>query len=76
MSLRACSRYLHSPERTNVSISRAMDRLVIVGAKRMWSEANQQLPLGRVVRFIEERTDGINYTFLNAADIGGQRSVM
>ena len=31
--------YLHSPERTNVSISRAMDRLVIVGAKRMWSEA-------------------------------------
>lgn len=66
--------YLFSPERTNVSISRAMDRLVILGAKRMWSEANQSSPLGRVVRFIEEKVDDSNYAFLDANQVLRKRS--
>jgi serine/threonine protein kinase len=68
--------YLFSSERTNVSISRAMDRLVIVGAKRMWSDANQNSPLGRVVRFIEEKVDDNNYAFLDANQVIRKRSTV
>ena len=49
--------YVWSPERVNVSISRAMDRLVIVGAARMWRDRNQDAPLGRVLRYIESHQD-------------------
>lgn len=65
--------YLYSPERTNVSISRAMDRLIIVGARRMWSEANHGSPLGRVVRFIEEKLDDTNYGFLDGSQLAVKR---
>jgi serine/threonine protein kinase len=66
--------YLQTPERINVSISRAMDRLIIVGAKRMWSEANQDSPLGRVIRFLEEKVDESNYAFLDVDDVIAKRS--
>ena len=49
--------FLRRPERINVAISRAMDRLVIVGAAHMWRE-RRGLPLFKVlneVRGMQER---------------------
>jgi superfamily I DNA and/or RNA helicase len=40
--------FLRVPNRINVALSRAMDRLFIVGASRMWSGRNAHLPLGEV----------------------------
>jgi serine/threonine protein kinase len=68
--------FLRSPERINVSISRAMDRLVIVGSSRMWSEANVLSPLGRVLKFIRSREPSADYVTVPADKvlIGGQRN--
>lgn len=68
--------FLKSPERINVSISRAMDRLVIVGASRMWSEANVLSPLGRVLNFIKSRAPSPDYGIVKAEQLlnGGQRN--
>jgi superfamily I DNA and/or RNA helicase len=54
--------YVWSPERVNVSISRAMDRLIIVGAAKMWRDRNQEAPLGRVLKYIETNNDSKNFT--------------
>lgn len=40
--------FLRSPNRINVAISRAMERLFIIGASRMWVGRNSSLPLGKV----------------------------
>jgi superfamily I DNA and/or RNA helicase len=40
--------FLRVPNRINVALSRAMDRLFIIGASRMWSGRNALLPLGEV----------------------------
>lgn len=40
--------FLRSPNRINVAMSRAMERLVIAGSLQMWIDRNSQLPLGRV----------------------------
>jgi superfamily I DNA and/or RNA helicase len=45
--------FLQSPNRINVAMSRAMERLIIIGSSRMWRGRNAQLPLGRVVAKIE-----------------------
>jgi serine/threonine protein kinase len=47
--------FLDSPERVNVAVSRAMERLFIVGAASMWSD--RDVALGRVYRLIRERAD-------------------
>jgi superfamily I DNA and/or RNA helicase len=46
--------FLRSPNRINVAMSRAMERLVIVGSRSMWTSKNRGLPLGRVLSTIEE----------------------
>ena len=51
---RQSSGFLRLPNRINVALSRAMDRLVIVGDKRMWQGKNSDLPFGRVIKFMEE----------------------
>lgn len=48
--------FLNRPFRTNVAMSRAMDRLIIVGAASMWRGRNANSPLGRVLTFIEQNT--------------------
>jgi superfamily I DNA and/or RNA helicase len=58
--------FLESPQRANVSISRAMDRLVIVGAARMWRDKNCEFPFGRVLSYIESRIDGENFALMNS----------
>ncbi len=41
--------FLDSPNRVNVAMSRAMERLFIIGSTKMWSGRNAQLPLGKVL---------------------------
>lgn len=65
--------HLASPERVNVSISRAMDRLIIVGATRMWRSPNEDRPLGKVLRFIEARRDPDRFAVVGANTGSGVR---
>ncbi len=46
--------FLRSSNRINVAMSRAMERLVVVGATSMWRGKNTDLPLGRVLQKVEE----------------------
>ncbi|WP_416050283.1 AAA domain-containing protein [Cupriavidus basilensis] len=41
--------FLSSPNRINVAMSRAMERLFIVGASKMWAGKNMNLPLGQAL---------------------------
>ncbi|MGR5463989.1 AAA domain-containing protein [Photobacterium damselae] len=45
-------KFLRTPNRINVAISRAMDRLMIVGSTHMWQGNNSTLPLGEVLSYI------------------------
>lgn len=47
--------FTRSWERVNVSISRARERLIIVGSWNFWSNLKQEAPLGRVAQFISDR---------------------
>lgn len=58
--------FLRTPNRINVAMSRAMDRLLIVGDSTMWTGINKNLPLGQVVRFMSEQGEPNGYRFLNA----------
>lgn len=57
--------FLRSPNRINVAMSRAMERLVVVGATSMWKGKNEGTPLGQVLKKIEslraaDRADIVN----------------
>ena len=43
------------PERCNVALSRAKERLFIVGARRMWADQPNQEPMRRVVEHLQAR---------------------
>jgi superfamily I DNA and/or RNA helicase len=45
--------FLFKPNRINVALSRAKDRLVIIGNKTMWENEKINLPLGQVLRYIK-----------------------
>jgi serine/threonine protein kinase len=45
--------FLRSPNRINVAMSRAMERLIVVGSAQMWRGKNEGTPLGRVLKKIE-----------------------
>ncbi|WP_234395306.1 AAA domain-containing protein [Neisseria weaveri] len=50
--------FLHLPNRINVALSRAMDKLIIVGAKAVWEQPkNSKTPLAKVLRFMQEQTN-------------------
>ena len=54
--------FLHLPNRINVALSRAMDKLIIVGAKTMWEHPkNSKTPLAKVLRFIQEQNNPQDY---------------
>lgn len=46
--------FLRSPNRINVAMSRAMERLIVFGASKMWTGRNESLPLGRVLTKVRE----------------------
>lgn len=57
--------FLHLPNRTNVSLSRAMDKLVIVGATKTWeSPKNKHTPLAKVLSYIKEYDDASKYSLI------------
>ncbi len=57
--------FLRSPNRINVAMSRAMERLYIIGAQRMWEGRNAKLPLGQVKKRVSEMVSQERATLLN-----------
>lgn len=64
--------FLRAPNRINVAMSRAMDRLLIVGNADIWKGNNKELPLGSVVTYMAERGQEAGYRFLSAQQ-GGKK---
>lgn len=65
-------RFLRVLNRINVAMSRAMDRLVIVGATDMWKGSNSEYPLGKIATYIQQH-QGDDYQFVKAAKTNGGR---
>lgn len=63
--------FLKTSNRINVALSRAMDKLIIVGDKRVWSGRNTQLPLGQVLKRIE--TNIVDCGVIEIKDIQGEK---
>jgi len=61
--------FMVDPSRINVSLSRAQERLVVVGAARMWQSRNRADPLGKVLSFIEERCASGDNNYTIARDL-------
>jgi len=66
--------FLGDAPRINVAISRAQERLIILGAKRMWSPRNNDSALGKVFEFILDKVGNgdSGYQFISAKDILGE----
>ncbi|WP_097497309.1 AAA domain-containing protein [Escherichia coli] len=64
--------FLRVPNRINVAMSRAMDRLLIVGNADIWKGNNKELPLGYVVSYMAARGQEAGYRFLSAQQ-GGKK---
>ncbi len=58
--------FLWSQNRINVAMSRAMERLYIVGAVKMWKAKNALLPLGRVLTKVDSMVNADRAIFLPA----------
>ncbi|MFA7290731.1 MAG: AAA domain-containing protein [Rhodocyclaceae bacterium] len=58
--------FLWSPNRINVAMSRAMERLYIVGATKMWKAKNASLPLGRVLTKVDSMVNADRASLLPA----------
>jgi len=58
--------FLRSPKRVNVALSRAMERLFIVGATRMWEGKNAQLPIGSVLTEVKRLTASDRASIISA----------
>ena len=59
--------FTSAEERVNVAMSRARERLLIVGAKSFFTRPRvAERPLGMVARFIDSRADGRSYATLAA----------
>lgn len=70
--------FLVEPSRINVSLSRAQERLVVIGSKNMWGASNRQSSLADVLTFISEQIANGNpsYEFVEGtAVIEGTRYV-
>lgn len=58
--------FLRAPNRINVAMSRAMDRLLIIGNTEMWKTHNRDKPLGRVISYMKDMGEDAGYKFLTA----------
>ena len=71
LSLTRCDKswspgFLRAPNRINVAMSRAMDRLLIIGNVDMWSKHNKDRPLGEVVSYMSDCGENAGYKFVSA----------
>lgn len=58
--------FLRTPNRINVAMSRAMDRLLIIGNAEMWKTHNKDKPLGQVFTYMSEMGEDAGYRFISA----------
>lgn len=58
--------FLRTPNRINVAMSRAMDRLLIIGNAEMWKTHNKDKPLGQVVSYMCNMGEDAGYKFMSA----------
>ena len=58
--------FLRTPNRINVAMSRAMDRLLIIGNSEMWRVHNKDKPLGQVVSYMSDMAEVASYKFISA----------
>lgn len=56
--------FLRTPNRINVAMSRAMDRLLIVGNADMWKTHNKDKPLGQVISLMSGMGEAGGYKFM------------
>ena len=49
--------FTRSWERVNVSLSRARERLIIVGSHTFWRGTGDQAPLGKVAQYVEDKVN-------------------
>jgi serine/threonine protein kinase len=66
---RGKSGFLKSLNRINVALSRAMDRLIVVGSSSMWSTPRGVRPLERVYSLIAEMASSGEATLVSAKDV-------
>ncbi|MNQ75613.1 hypothetical protein D3C85_904150 [compost metagenome] len=66
--------FLSIPNRINVAMSRAKERLIIVGSLKMWSDRNASLPLGKVASYIQTRLDKTNH--YKITNIAGEKGIV
>lgn len=58
--------FLRTSNRINVAMSRAMDRLLIIGNADMWKTHNKDKPLGQVVSYMSDVGEDAGYKFVSA----------
>lgn len=64
--------FMDMPNRINVALSRAMDRLIVVGNKNVWCGRNKDLPFGKVVKHMEEQGKDEGYRFILSRSLKGE----
>lgn len=58
--------FLRTPNRINVAMSRAMDRLLIIGNAEMWKAHNRDKPLGQVFSYMSDMGEDVGYKIMSA----------
>lgn len=58
--------FLRTPNRINVAMSRAMDRLLVIGNAEMWKTHNKDKPLGQVVSYMSDMGEDAGYKLMSA----------
>ena len=58
--------FLRTPNRINVAMSRAMDRLLIIGNAEMWNAHNKDKPLGQVISYMSKNGEDAGYKLISA----------